>query len=684
MAALQTESKITALYERLSRDDDQIGDSNSIVNQKKYLESYAQQRGYTNIQHYTDDGWSGGNFERPAWKQLVADIEARKVAHVLVKDMSRIGRDYLQTGFYTEVMFRQHGVHFVAIANSVDSDDQNSNEFAPFLNIMNEWYLRDLSRKQKTAIRVKGESGKPTTNAAIYGYKKMPGDKYTWHIDEEAAAVVRRIFRLTLEGKGPYDIARILYEDKVDTPAVYLGKQNKGVWKNKEEFPNPYNWSGFVVSQILAKPEYMGHTLNFRSHKQSYKDKNPVMNPKEDWLIFENTHEAIVDKETWELAQQLRKTPRRHDTIGEANPLTGLLFCADCGAKMYNQRTRGSDSKPYPSDAYECSAYKLAGQRRTSACCNHHISTKALRELILNTIRTVSTYAISNQEEFAARVRAASQIRQKEAAKDTKRKLNKDRKRITELDNIIKKLYESFATGRINDKRFDSLLAEYEAEQKELQASVKAAEEHLSSFEEDTARVEQFMELAKRYTDFSELTTMMINEFIDKILVHAPKKVDGDRVQEVEIYLKFIGQFELPAPELTEEEIKRQEQLKRHRIRSRERYQMMKAGEHKVGQPFKLVCKCCGKEFESRSSATMYCSKNCRAKFYRQEAAKERTREVTCENCGKTFTTTRSDVKFCSDDCRYAAQIKRQGARKKALREAKHESSSPEKEQKTA
>ena len=605
-------------------------------------------------------------------------------SYLTQEDMSRIGRDYLQTGFYTEVMFRQHGVHFVAIANSVDSDDQNSNEFAPFLNIMNEWYLRDLSRKQKTAIRVKGESGKPTTNAAIYGYKKMPGDKYTWHIDEEAAAVVRRIFRLTLEGKGPYDIARILYEDKVETPAVYFGKQNKGVWKSKEEFPNPYNWSGFVVGQILAKPEYMGHTVNFRSHKQSYKDKSAVMNPKEDWLIFENTHEAIVDKETWELAQQLRKTPRRHDTIGEANPLTGLLFCADCGAKMYNQRTRGSDSKPYPSDAYECSTYKLAGQKRSAACCNHHISTKALRELILNTIRTVSTYAISNQEEFAAKVRAASQIRQKEAAKDTKRKLNKDRKRITELDNIIKKLYESFATGRINDERFDSLLADYEAEQKELQASVKAAEEHLSSFEEDTARVEQFMELAKRYTDFSELTTMMINEFIDKILVHAPEKVDGDRVQEVEIYLKFIGHFELPAPELTEKEIKRQEQLKRHRIRSRERYQMMKAGEHKVGQPFKLICKCCGKEFESRSSATMYCSKNCRAKFYRQETAKERSREIVCENCGKTFTTTRSDVKYCCDECRYAAQIKRQGERKKALRETAYESALPDKEQKTA
>ena len=279
MRMKQTEEKITALYERLSRDDDNVGDSNSIVNQKKYLESYAQQRGYTNCRHYTDDGWSGGNFERPAWKQLIADIEAGRVAHVIVKDMSRAGRDYLQTGFYTEVFFRQHGVHFVAIANSVDSDDQNSNEFAPFLNIMNEWYLRDLSRKQKTAIRVKGESGKPTTNCAIYGYKKDPENKYHWLIDEEAAAVVRRIFQLTIEGKGPYDIARILFDDKIDTPAVYFGKQNKGVWKSKEEFPNPYNWSGYIVGQILSKPEYMGHTVNFRSHKQSYKDKNAVINP---------------------------------------------------------------------------------------------------------------------------------------------------------------------------------------------------------------------------------------------------------------------------------------------------------------------------------------------------------------------------------------------------------------------
>lgn len=466
---------------------------------------------------------------------------------------------------------------------------------------------------------------------------------------------------------------------------MYFGKQGKGIWKSKEEFSNPYNWSGYVVGQILSKPEHMGHTVNFRSRKQSYKDKNAVMNPREDWLIFEDTHEAIVDRETWELAQKLRKTPKRIDTLGEANPLTGLLYCADCGEKMYNHRSRGgTENNPYPSDFFDCSAYTLAHQKRTSACFGHYISTKALRALILDTIRTVSTFAISNQAAFMEKVRSASQLQQAEAAKDAKRKLSKDKKRIAELDTIIKKLYESFAVGRITDERFDSLLADYEAEQKALQVSVAEAEEKLSTFAEDTARVEQFLELARKYTDFSELTTPMINEFIEKIIVHAPERIDGDRVQEVEIHLRFIGQFELPAPELTEEEIKRQEQLKRHRIKSRERYQKIKAGEHAVGQPFMLTCKCCGQEFESKRTNTLFCGPNCRAKFYRQEAAESRSRECTCENCGKVFITTRSDVKYCSDDCRYQAQIKRQSARKKALREAMNEPAAPEKETKSA
>lgn len=449
MSAKQTEEKITALYERLSRDDEASGDSNSIVNQKKYLEGYAADHGYENCVHYTDDGWSGGNFERPAWKRLIADIEAGKVAHLLVKDLSRVGRDYLQTGFYTEVVLERYGVHFVAIGNSIDSDDPSSSEFAPFVNIMSEWYLRDLSRKQRTAIRVKGESGKPTTNCAIYGYKKDPNDKYHWLVDDEAAAVVRRIYRLAVEGHGLSDIADILYQDRVESPAAYLAKQGRGPWKSKETIERPYAWSDFIVGQILSKPEYMGHTVNFRSHKQSYKDKNIIRNTPEDWLIFESTHEAIIDSATWELVQKLRGTPRRHDTIGEANPLTGLVFCADCGAKMYNQRTRGSKTKPYPSDAYECSSYKLGAERRTAACSNHHISTKALRALLLETIRSASAFAISNQAEFLEKVRSASQLRQAEAVKAAKRKLNKDRRRVTELDGIIKKLYESFAVGRI-------------------------------------------------------------------------------------------------------------------------------------------------------------------------------------------------------------------------------------------
>lgn len=300
------------------------------------------------------------------------------------------------------------------------------------------------------------------------------------------------------------------------------------------------------------------------------------------------------------------------------------------------------------------------------ACSNHHISTKALRALILETIRTVSTFAISNQEDFTEKVRQASQVKQADEAKTAKRKLNKDRKRYAELDHIIKKLYESFAVGRISEERFDTLLSEYEAEQKTLRESIDGAEEQLAAFEEDTDRVKQFLALAKKYTDFSELTTPMINEFVDKIIVHAPEKIDGDRVQEVEIYLNFIGRCELPAPELTPEEVKRQEQLHRHRIKSRERYQMIKAGEHAVGQPFKLTCKCCGKEFEPRSSAGMFCSANCRAKFYRQEAAAKRSRECTCANCGRVFTTTRKDVKYCCDDCRTEAHRKQQRVRNAA------------------
>ena len=362
--------------------------------------------------------------------------------------------------------------------------------------------------------------------------------------------------------------------------------------------------------------------------------------------------------------QKLRKTPRRIDTFGVANPLTGLLYCADCGEKMYNHRSRGNPDKgKNPSDFFDCSTYTLSRQKRNKACCGHYITTKALNTLILETIRAAGTYAVNNQDEFLENVRAASQIRQQDAAKEAKRKLSKDRKRRDELDGIIKKLYESFALGRISEERFDSLLSDYEEEQKALIASVMEAEEHLTSFEEDSARAEQFLFLAKKYTDFSELTTPMINEFIEKIIVHAPEKVDGDREQEVEIYLSFIGRFELPPVELAPEEVKRQEQLKRRRIRYRERYQQIKAGERVPGQPITLTCKHCGKDFAARNSNAMFCSRSCQSKHHREETSENRRRECICENCGTEFTTTKKNVKYCCVKCREKAKYKRERQR---------------------
>ena len=429
MAIRQTEEKITALYERLSRDDELAGESNSIVNQKRYLESYAEQHGYINIVHYTDDGWSGGNFDRPDWKRLIGDIEAGLVGTVLVKDMSRIGRDYLQTGFYTEVLFRQHGVHFIAVANNVDSEDTNTNEFAPFLNIMNEWYLRDQSRKVKAAVQMKGKAGLPTSCNAIYGYKKNPEDKNHWLIDEEAAEVVRRIFRLAIEGNGPHTIARMLMKDGVETPASYFARKGLGTSSGIKK-SGPYDWSGKTVSNILAKPEYIGHTVNFRTHKESYKSKKIIPNPQDEWLIFENTHDPIVDVETWELAQKLRKTVRRADPIQDASPLTGLLYCADCGEKMFRHRknynTKSKGQKIY--DYYECSTYSKSQRHAIQECSGHYVPTGAVQELILLTLRTICPWAIKNKEKFAARVREESELRQKDAVKEARRQMSITRK----------------------------------------------------------------------------------------------------------------------------------------------------------------------------------------------------------------------------------------------------------------
>ena len=577
MAIRPTEEKITALYERLSRDDELAGDSNSIINQKRYLESYAEQQGYTNIVHYTDDGWSGGNFDRPDWKRLIGDIEAGLVGTVLVKDMSRVGRDYLQTGFYTEVLFRQYGVHFVAVANNVDSDDTNTNEFAPFLNIMNEWYLRDQSRKVKAAVQTKGKAGLPTSCNAIYGYKKDPENKNHWLIDEEAAEVVRRIFRLAIEDKGPHTIARILMKDKVETPANYFARKGVGNWSGTKK-SGPYDWNGETVSKILAKPEYIGHTVNFRTHKESYKSKRILPNPEEEWMIFENTHDPIVDVETWELAQKLRKTVRRPDIVQEANPLTGLLYCVDCGGKMFRHRkqynTKSEGEKIY--DIYECGTYSRSRRRTVQECSGHYVPTDAVRELILITLRTICPWAIQNKEEFAARVREESELRQKNAVKEAKRQMTVMKKRHAELDVLIQKLYETYALGKMSEERYDALSAGYENEQKDLAERIAKCKQELDAYETDSDRIEKFLSLAEKYTDFSELTTPMINEFVDRIEVHAPDKSSGRREQQIDLYLNFIGNFPIPVQEIAQEETPQEQELAEKRAGYRKKYQRRK------------------------------------------------------------------------------------------------------------
>lgn len=520
----KSKNRITALYERLSRDDELAGDSNSIVNQKKMLEDYAKSNGYTDLVHFTDDGYSGGNFDRPGWKEMLRQIEGGSIGAVIVKDMSRVGRDYLQVGFYTEVFFREKGVHFVAISNGVDSDINTSSEFAPFLNIMNEWYLRDCSRKIKAVLQAKGRDGKPITNNPPYGYIKDPEDK------------------------------------------------------NRCDMSKPYEWAGVSVVRMLEKPEYMGDTVNFRTKKLSYKDKTAVKNDSDEIVVFTDTHEAIIDRKTWYMVQELRKTKRRINTEGESNPFVGKIFCADCGGKMHyrNEGKRaGRNWRGLPDGSvrttpacYNCGNYNNSHDQSGKVCCSHNIQAKVIDQLVLETIQYACKSVRMDERAFVESIRSASEIREQSEAKKLKAALKHQEKRYAELDILLKKVYEDNALGRLPDKRYEMLSAGYEKEQAELEQSIKACREQLTQYDEDTDRTEEFLALVHKYTDITELTPVIINEFVDKILVHKAEKIDGERVMEIEIYLNFIGKVELPAQELTEEELAEIKEKQRLRERN--------------------------------------------------------------------------------------------------------------------
>ncbi len=536
-----TETKITALYQRLSRDDELQGESNSISNQKRMLEKYARENGFKNIRSYTDDGWSGTDFDRPGFQKMLADIEAGKIAAVIVKDMSRLGRNYLQVGFYTEMIFPQKGIRFIAVNDSVDSRDEGGeSDFTPLRNLFNEWMVRDTSKKIRAVFRSKGMSGKPVTSRPVYGY--LMGEDGMFVVDEEAAPVVRQIYSLCLAGNGPTKIARMLAEQKIPTPGTldYMRTGNTNRY-----YPDyPCKWATNTVCHILEREEYTGCIVNFKTTMQSYKVHKVVYNDREKQVIFENAHEAIIDRQTWEKVQELRKQRKRPNRYDEVGLFSGILFCADCGSVLYQQRYQTEKRRQ---DCYICGSYK----KRTKDCTAHFIRTDYLKAAVAENLRKVTGYAAGHEARFAKLVAEQNEAGDKRKASSMRKQLEESKKRAGELDRIIKHLYEDSVLGKITEERFGILSGEYEAEQKELKTKSAEIQAELEQSREISDGTEKFMGIVHRYANFEELTPTMLREFVDRIVVHEATAKDGKmhgklRMQEIEIYYSFIGRVELP------------------------------------------------------------------------------------------------------------------------------------------
>ncbi|MDU6182779.1 MAG: recombinase family protein [Anaerococcus vaginalis] len=548
--------KITALYERLSRDDELEGESNSIVNQKKILEEYASKNNLTNIIHFTDDGISGTQFDRPGFMEMMNGVNTGNIGCIIVKDMSRLGRDYLKVGQCMEIL-RQKGVRLIAINDNVDSF-YREDDFTPFRNIMNEWYARDTSRKIQSTFRSKGESGKHTASTPPYGYIKDEKDKDKWIVDEKAAEIVRRIFNLTMDGAGPYKIAKILEADKIDIPAYHQQKMGYGLHQSKN-FEYPYRWCSSTIASILKKKEYLGHTVNFKTRKH-FKDKKSKYVSEDKWLIFENTHEAIIDQETFDNVQRIRGNVKRYpDGWGEYHPLTGLMYCADCGSKMYVHRTNNYKNIPY----YVCSNYKKVpcGTLCPSA---HRIKAEAVLNLIQETLKDIKKYLDEDNEAFIRSIQNEMEEKEKVEIEKKKIKLTESQNRLQELERLMCRIYEDMILNKIPNNRYEILNNQYETEQLTLSKEIKDLEVVISRYEKETDRARKFISLINRYENFDELTNTMINEFIEKIIIHErDRKGSQTSKQKIEIYFNFIGNYELPQAELSEEEKQKLEEEER-------------------------------------------------------------------------------------------------------------------------
>ena len=554
--------KITPLYERLSRDDELQGESNSISNQKQMLEDFARRNGLPNPTHFTDDGISGTRFDRPGFLAMMEEVEAGRVEAIVIKDMSRLGRDYLKVGQVMEVL-RQRGVRLIAINDGVDSL-KGDDDFTPFRNIMNEFYARDTSRKIRSVFKSKGMSGKHLTGTVIYGYL-WDEKREHWLVDEEAAEVVRRIFSLTLEGYGPYQIACKLSADRIEIPVVHLARFNEGVNRSKP-VKDPYGWGSSTIVNILKKREYLGHTINFKTRKH-FKDKKSHYVSEDEWTIFENTHEAIIDQQTFDLVQKIRSNVRRYPNgWGEAAPLTGLLYCADCGGKMYVHRTNNGKRI----SQYTCSNYTKV-PCGTLCPTQHRINESAVLTLVSDTLRAIAEYSRNDRTEFIHTVQETQIAQQSADISKKRRRLAAAQKRAGELEKLICKIYEDNALGKLPDARYRALDAQYAKEQDALEIEIAELEKAVTGYEQSQKSAEKFIALIDKYENFDTLTNTMLNEFVEKILVHErARKGSQDTTQEIEIYFNFLGRYIPPSlqpvpltPEEQEELQKKEERKDR-------------------------------------------------------------------------------------------------------------------------
>ena len=552
--------KITPLYERLSRDDELQGESNSISNQKQMLEDFARRNGLPNPTHFTDDGISGTRFDRPGFLAMMEEVEAGRVEAIVIKDMSRLGRDYLKVGQVMEIL-RQRGVRLIAINDGVDSL-KGDDDFTPFRNIMNEFYARDTSRKIRSVFKSKGMSGKHLTGTVIYGYL-WDEKREHWLVDEEAAEVVRRIFSLTLEGYGPYQIACKLSADRIEIPVVHLARFNEGVNRSKP-VKDPYGWGSSTIVNILKKREYLGHTINFKTRKH-FKDKKSHYVSEDEWTIFENTHEAIIDQQTFDLVQKIRSNVRRYPNgWGEAAPLTGLLYCADCGGKMYVHRTNNGKRI----SQYTCSNYTKV-PCGTLCPTQHRINESAVLTLVSDTLRAIAEYSRNDRTEFIHTVQETQVAQQSADISKKRRRLATAQKRAGELEKLICKIYEDNALGKLPDARYKALDAQYAKEQDALEIEIAELEKAVTGYEQSQKSAEKFIALIDKYENFDTLTNTMLNEFVEKILVHErSRKGSQDTTQEIEIYFNFLGRYIPPSlqpvPLTTEEqeELRKKEERK--------------------------------------------------------------------------------------------------------------------------